>query len=277
MNANDLLILLTACLVTLACVIPGSFLVLRRMTMFGDALSHAVLPGIVVAYLLSGSLHGWPMLLSATLTGLLVTLLIETVQQKMRVQSDAAIGLIYTFLFAIGVILVTLFSRQTDLDQECVLYGDLALIPFETRYAGLPGAVWTTLLIDLALVLIVWMGYRAFWSATFDAGFARASGFSVLFWHYVLMAMVSLATVSAFESVGAILVISLMVGPPALAALFARTLRQMLVLAALFGLLSCLLGYLLATRLDASIAGAIATTNGLLFGLGIALRKAISH
>lgn len=277
MNANDLLILLTACLVTLACVVPGSFLVLRRMTMFGDALSHSVLPGIVVAYLLSGSLHGWPMLLSATLTGLLVTLLIETVQQKMRIQSDAAIGLIYTFLFALGVILVSLYSRQTDLDQECVLYGDLALIPFEPRYAGLPGAVWTSLLIDLALLLVLWIGYRAFWASTFDAGFARASGFSVLFWHYVLMGMVSLATVSAFESVGAILVVSLLVGPPALAALFARTLPRMLVLAALFGLISCIAGYSLSTRLDASIAGAIALVNGLLFALGVAFRKVLSH
>ncbi|HOY50067.1 MAG TPA: metal ABC transporter permease, partial [Flavobacteriales bacterium] len=131
MTLNDFWIVLTASLISLCCVIPGTFLVLRRMAMFGDAISHAVLPGLVIAYMISGSRASMYMLPGAAASGLLVTFLIEWVNKRMRIQSDAAIGLIYTFLFAIGVILISAYTAQTDLDQDCVLYGEIAYVPFD--------------------------------------------------------------------------------------------------------------------------------------------------
>lgn len=277
MNLNDIQIVLTACLVTFACVIPGCFLVLRRMTMFGDAISHAVLPGIVAAYLFSGSLNGFAMIIGASLTGLLVTLLIELIQKKMRISPDASIGITYTFLFAVGVIMVSLLSNQTDLDQECVLYGDITLVPFDLGMWNIPRQIWIAGILDIVLLLALWFGYRGLWVSTFDPSFAAATGLATVFWHYLLMGMVSLSTVTAFESVGAIMVISLLTGPAATAALFARSLPRMLVIAAIVGMLSCILGYMLASWMDASIAGAIAVMNGLIFFISLMIRRLIRN
>ena len=282
MTINDFWIVLTASLISLCCVIPGTFLVLRRMAMFGDAISHAILPGLVVAYLLSGSRESFIMLPGAAATGLLVTFLIEWIQKRMRIQNDAAIGLVYTFLFALGVILVSLFTAQTDLDQECVLYGEIAYVPFDliTNDAGFslgPRQVWIAGSLFLALIVVLLISYRALYITTFDAGYATALGISVAFWHYVLMGMVSMVTVVSFESVGAVLVIALLIGPPATAALFAKRLPFLLVLASIIGILSCIGGYYLAVCWNASIAGAISMMIGILLGLGLLIRKLISH
>ncbi len=248
--------------------------------MFGDAISHAVLPGLVVAYMLSGSRESIVMLPGAAACGLLVTFLIEWVQKRMHIQNDAAIGLIYTFLFAIGVILVSGYTAQTDLDQDCVLYGEIAYVPFdliitENGVSLGPRQVWIAggLLVILIGMLII--GYRALYLTTFDPGYATALGISVVFWHYLLMGMVSMATVVSFESVGAVLVIALLVGPPATAALFAKRLPFLLVLAGMIGIASCVGGYYLAVWWNASIAGAISMVIGILFGLGIVLKKLI--
>ena len=282
MTINDFWIVLTASLISLCCVIPGTFLVLRRMAMFGDAISHAVLPGLVVAYLLSGSRESFIMLPGAAATGLLVTFLIEWIQKRMRIQNDAAIGLVYTFLFAVGVILVSAYAAQTDLDQECVLYGEIAYVPFDlmltdSGFSLGPRQVWIAGSLFLALIVVLLISYRALYITTFDAGYATALGISVAFWHYVLMGMVSMVTVVSFESVGAVLVIALLIGPPATAALFAKRLPFLLVLASIIGILSCIGGYYLAVWWNASIAGAISMMIGILFGLGLLIRKLISH
>ena len=282
MTLNDVWIVLTASLISLCCVIPGTFLVLRRMAMFGDAISHAVLPGLVVAYLLSGSRESFIMLPGAAATGLLVTFLIEWIQKRMRIQNDAAIGLVYTFLFAVGVILVSAYAAQTDLDQECVLYGEIAYVPFDlmltdSGFSLGPRQVWIAGSLFLALIVVLLISYRALYITTFDAGYATALGISVAFWHYVLMGMVSMVTVVSFESVGAVLVIALLIGPPATAALFAKRLPFLLVLASIIGILSCIGGYYLAVWWNASIAGAISMMIGILFGLGFLIRKLISH
>lgn len=272
LSLNDLWIVLTACLVALCCAIPGCFLVLRRMAMFGDALSHAVLPGLVVAYLISGSKAGGVLLAGAAATGLLVTFLIELLQKRMRIQGDAAIGLTYTFLFAVGVILVSLYTGQIDLDQECVLYGEIAYVPFDL-VNGIPRQVWITGGLLLLLLLTLLLGYRGLYLTTFDAGYATTLGVSVVFWHYLLMGMVSLATVVSFESVGAVLVVAFLVGPAATAALFARRLPQMIMLASGFGILAAVSGYGLAVWLNASIAGAISVMIGVVFGLAMLVKR----
>ncbi len=273
MSLNDAYILITACLVTVACAIPGCFLVLRKMTMFGDAISHAVLPGIVAAYMLSGNIGGWPMIFGATVIGLALTWIIEFIHKRMRVSADASIGISYTFLFALGLILVSAFTRQTDLDQDCVLYGEIALVPFDLGWLEIPRQIWIAGILDLLLIAIIVFGYRGFWISTFDPSYATVAGLSAVFWHYLLMAMVSLSTVTAFESVGAIMVVSLLSGPAATAALFSKSLTRMIYLAVIFGVVSCIIAYAFAVYLDASIAGCIAVTNALTFALAALFKR----
>ncbi len=142
---NDFWIILTASLVACSCSLLGCFLVLRRMAMIGDAISHSVLPGIVIAFLISGSRDSFFMMLGASVIGLLTVFLIQWFNQS-GVQSDASIGVVFTALFALGVLLVSVFTRQVDLDLDCVLYGEIIQVPWETIQAfGIdigPKAVW---------------------------------------------------------------------------------------------------------------------------------------
>src|SRR3990170_8563959 len=133
---NDLYIILTAALVSTSCALLGCFLVLRKMAMVGDAISHAVLPGIVLAFLISGSRDSITMLVGAGLIGIVTTFLIEFLHKKAKLQTDASIGVTFTWLFAVGVVLISLFAGQVDLDQDCVLYGEIAYVPLDLWITG---------------------------------------------------------------------------------------------------------------------------------------------
>jgi len=272
LSYNDWWIIATTCLVSLCCVIPGTFIVLRRMAMFGDAISHAVLPGLVAAYLISGTKAGPALLIGAAATGLLVTLGIEFLQKRVKVQHDAAIGLVYTFLFAVGVIMVSQFAGMADLDQDCVLFGEVAFVPFDL-VRGIPRQFLISGALLLLLTLTLFIAYRGLYLSTFDPGFAAVLGIQVMAWHYLLMGMVSLSTVVAFESVGAVLVIAFLVGPAATAALFAKSLPGMLGLACLIALISSFAGYLLAMWLDANIGGSVSLVIGIIFGISALVKK----
>lgn len=272
MSQNDFWIVLTACLVSLCCSIPGCFLVLRKMSMIGDAISHAILPGIVIAYIISGSRSDILLLIGASLMGLIVTAIIELLQKKIKIQHDAAIGLTYTFLFAIGIILISLFAGQIDLDQECVLYGEIAYVPFDLIFSIPRQVIICSCLFILLLVLFL-SGFKELYISSFDPEYAISIGMNVLFWHYLLMGMVSVTTVISFESVGAILVISLLIGPAATASLFAKRLPQMIIMAGFLGISSSIIGYLLASFMNASISGAIATVNGVFFIFAVIVKK----
>jgi len=271
-------IILTGSLVALCCGLLGSFLLLRQMAMVGDAISHAVLPGIVIAFLLSGSREALPMLVGAAALGVLATVLIEWLRRVGRVQTDASIGLSYTTLFAIGIILISLFARQVDLDQECVLYGEIAYVPLDLWIldSGVslgPRPVW---ILGGALLLIlgfISVGYKGLQLTSFDPGYAASLGISTLFWHYALMGAVSVATVVSFESVGAILVVAFLIVPPATAYLLTDRLPVMLGLTVLFGVLSAALGYGLAVMTNGSVAGAMSVAAGVWFALALAVKK----
>lgn len=269
---NDLWIILSGSLVALCCSLLGCFLILRKMAMVGDAISHAVLPGIVIAYLFSGTREVLPMLIGAASLGVLTTLLIELFYKKARLQSDAAIGITFTWLFAIGIILISLFAGQVDLDQDCVLYGDIAYVPLDLWITGSnvnlgPRTVWIMGGTLILIGLYIRLGYKGLLITTFNSDYAAAIGISTAFWHYSLMSAVSLTTVVSFESVGAILVVAFLVVPPATAYLLTDRLDRMLWLSALFGIASAIGGYYLAYWIDSSIAGAMATVSGVLFFL----------
>ena len=255
-------IILTGALVAVSCGLLGCFLILRRMSMVGDAISHAVLPGIVISFLLSGSRETIPMLLGAGMTGLLATLIIEYFHRKAKLQTDASIGVTFTFLFAIGMVLISVFAGQVDLDQDCVLYGEIAYVPIDLWITqnGVnmgPRPVYILSVIFVLVLLFVVMGYRHLSLTTFDAAFATAVGFSTSLWHYLLMGAVSLTTVGSFESVGAILVIAFLIGPPATAYLLTDRLPSMMVITVVLGILISFAGYWLAYWLDASIDGSM--------------------
>jgi len=261
-------------MVSIACALLGCYLVLRRMAMVGDAISHAVLPGIVIAFLLSGSRDSVTMLIGAGLIGIATTFLIEFLHKKARLQTDASIGVTFTWLFAVGVVLISLFAGKVDLDQDCVLYGEIAYVPLDlwiTESGTImgPRALYVVGTILALVVVMISLGYKEFFVTTFDPAFASAIGISTTVWHYMLMGAVSATTVASFEQVGAILVVALLIAPAATAYLLTNRFGVMLVLASLTGVLSSITGYFLAVWLDSSIAGAIAVMAGVFFALAL--------
>ncbi len=271
---NAFWIILTGALVAGSCGLLGTFLVLRRMSLLGDAISHAVLPGIAIAFLLSGSRAVLPMFLGAAAFGLLTTLLIETMHRRLRVQEDAAIGIAFTALFAVGVILISAWAGNVDLDQECVLYGEIAYTPWDVFIVkgtdmG-PRPVWILGFVFLLNLLLISLLFKELKLSSFDPALAAALGFNAALLHYILMGAVSLTTVASFESVGAILVVAMFIVPGASAYLWSDRLKTILVLAVVFGICSSIGGYFLALWFDSSIAGAMTAAAGGIF-LGSAL------
>lgn len=270
MTMGAIYIILAGILVAASCALLGSFLILRKMAMIGDAISHAVLPGIVLAFLLSGSRAGIPMLMGAAATGVLASILIDLLYRKAQLPQDASIGITFTWLFALGVILISAFTGQVDLDQECVLYGEIALVPLDWYYspggqALAPRAVLIGAGLLGAVLLYVSLGFRGLKLTSFHQEYARALGFSTVFWHFSFMSMVSLTTVLSFETVGAILILAFLVVPPATAYLLTHDLKRMLFGSVLWGTGAAVGGYFLASWLDGSIAGAMVSVAGFNF------------
>lgn len=269
-----LAILLVGSTVAASCALVGSFLVLRRMALLGDAISHAVLPGIVLAFLFTGDRSALPMVLGAGALGVLTVALVELFNRSRRLKEDAAIGVVFPALFSIGVILISRYTASVDLDLDCVLYGEIAYAPWDLLFWGGaslgPKALWVnggTLLLNLLLVGLLFKELKV---TTFDPELAQSLGFSPVLLHYVLMSAVSVTVVGAFESVGAILVVAMLVVPPATAYLLTDRLGVMLGLGVALGVVSAIGGYFLARWWDASIAGAMAAVSGLLFVVAVA-------
>lgn len=273
-------IILTASLFSISCGLLGCFLILRKMAMVGDAISHAVLPGIVIAFLLTGSRDSFEMILGAALLGIFTTFLIEFFNKKARLQTDAAIGVTFTSLFALGIILVSMYAGQVDLDQECVLYGEIAYVPIDLwisdsgRVIG-PKAIFISSFILLINLIFLLISYRYLHLTTFDPAFAASIGISVGFWNYLLMGAVSMTTVAAFDSVGAILVVALFVVPPATAYLLTDKLKYMLLYTCIISVINSIMGYYFAVLLDGSIAGAIVSVSGLAFAIAFFYAKSL--
>ena len=262
-------ILLIAAVTAAAAALPGTYLVLRRLAMVSDAISHAILPGIVVAFFATGDLSSPLLVVGAAATGVLTVALIEAVNRSRLLPEDAAIGLVFPALFALGVVLVSRWAGDVHLDTDVVLLGELAFAPFDRFVVGGrdlgPVALWTMggiLLLNLAFIAVVFKELKL---ATVDPGFAAVAGLKPALLHYGLMTVVSITAVGAFHSVGSILVVALMIAPPATAYLLAERFGPMLVTSVLTAVLAALAGTVLAYALDVSIAGSMASSCGLLF------------
>ncbi|NMB06892.1 MAG: metal ABC transporter permease [Tissierellia bacterium] len=262
---------LIAILVATSCALPGVFLILRQMAMMADAISHTILLGIVLAFFITKDLSSPFLIIGAALMGTITVFLVETINKTKLVNEDAAIGLIFPFLFSLGIILITLYAGNIHLDVDAVLLGELAFAPFNRLVInGVdigPKSLYTMLGVLILNILYISLFFKELKLSTFDTGLAAALGFSPVFIHYSLMTLVSITAVSAFDAVGAILVLAFMVGPPATAYLITDNLTKMLILSPLFGIISALSGYWIAMYFDVTIAGAMATMVGIIFAL----------
>lgn len=269
MSSAQIEIQLIACLVAIACAIPGTFLVLRKMAMISDAISHSILPGIVVGFFLTEDLNSPWLILLAAVTGVITVILVEYIQKTGLVKEDTAIGLVFPALFSIGVILIAKNANDVHLDVDAVLLGELAFAPFDRLLVSGtdlgPKSLWVIGVILMITLILLVTFFKELKVSTFDKGLAATLGFSPVIMHYGLMSVASVTTVGAFDAVGAILVVALMIAPAAMAYLLTNDLKKMLFIAVVSGVISALLGYWVAHWLDASIAGSMTTVLGVLF------------
>lgn len=269
MTSAQIEIQLIACIVAVACAIPGTFLVLRKMAMISDAISHSILPGIVIGFFLTEDLNSPWLILLAACSGILTVVLVEYIQKTGLVKEDTAIGLVFPSLFSIGVIMIAKNAGDVHLDVDAVLLGELAFAPFDRMIiSGMdmgPKSLWVIGIILIVTLILLFAFFKELKISTFDKQLAATLGFSPIIMHYGLMTIASVTTVGAFDAVGAILVVALMIAPPAMAYLLTKDLKRMLLLACLFGIIGAILGYWAAHWLDASIAGSITTVLGVLF------------
>lgn len=271
MSSAQFEIQLIASLVAIACAIPGTFLVLRKMAMISDAISHSILPGLVVGFFITQDLNSPLLILLAALTGVITVILVERIQKTGLVKEDTAIGLVFPALFSIGVIMIAKNANDIHLDVDAVLLGELAFAPFDRLTVGGkdigPKSLWIIGIILMTTIGLLIAFFKELKVSTFDAGLSASLGFSPVIIHYGLMTMASITTVGAFDAVGAILVVALMIAPAACAYLLTTDLKKMLGLAVFFGIFGAISGYWVAHWLDASIAGSIATMLGVVFFL----------
>ena len=267
MNA-DLQIIVTAGLVATACGLLGPFLILRRVALLGDAVSHAVLPGIVATFLIFETRAPVPVILGAALFAVICVLGIEALQATGLVRSDAAIGLVFPALFSLGVLGVQRYADNLHLDLDATIYGEIAFVPLQQwDVLGFPVAraipiVAAVALANLVLVIALWKELKA---TSFDPDFARTIGIPPRWLSRLLLVAVAVTAVTAFESVGAILVVTLLIVPAATAYLVCERLSTMVITTVAIGWLCAGAGYASALRLDASIAGAMGLVAGACF------------
>ncbi|MDB4419144.1 metal ABC transporter permease [Akkermansiaceae bacterium] len=277
---TDSAILLVGILCACACALPGCFLLLRRMSMMGDAISHAVLPGLALAFLISHSRASWVMFIGAALAGILTALFTQWITKFGKVDRGAAMGIVFTTLFAIGLILIRQGADHVDLDAGCVLYGAIEYTALDqvTLWENdevaleVPRAALVTGGALLFNILVIGLFYKELTLASFDPALARTVGFRPQLMHYLLMTMVAVTTVASFEAVGSIIVIAMLIVPPATAFLLTRNLPLLIGLSLTFAALSAVLGHLTAISLpkltglpETTSSGVMATMAGVLF------------
>ena len=279
--------LLIGIFAAVACALPGNFLVLRKQALIGDAISHVVLPGIVVAFLVTGAISTWPMMLGAAGASVIAVVLIEVIRRLGQIEPGAAMGVVFTTMFAAGVLLL----EQTDtssvhLDVEHALYGNLeSLIWLDatgwsslldpTALAGLPPELARIAMTLVAVSLFTWVFWRPLKISTFDEGFARTIGIRTGALGMALVIAAAIAAVAAFDAVGSIIVIAMFICPPAAARMMTNRLETQIAWSVGFAILSAILGYVLAGYgplwlggSDAvSAAGMIATMSGLILAI----------
>ncbi len=279
--------ILIGILAAIACALPGNFLVLRKQALIGDAISHVVLPGIVLAFLVTQALDAWAMLLGAGAAALFAVVMIDVIKRVSRIEVGAIMGVVFTTLFALGVLLLEQSSASSvHLDVEHALMGNLeSLIWLEARgwtslldpvaLAGLPPELPRLALTLVLIVVLLILFWRPLTLSTFDEGYAESLGLPVRAISLGLVMVAALAAVTAFDAVGSIIVIAMFICPAAAARLMTDRLRSQIWWSVGFATLSASLGYVLAgygplwigLENSVSAAGMIAAVSGLILAL----------
>ncbi len=270
----DTWIVLISILAAVACALLGNFLVLRKMSMMGDAISHAVLPGLAIAFLITGARASRTMFIGAAVVGILTALFTQWVSRFGKVDEGASMGIVFTTLFAVGLLLIVQAADHVDLDASCVLYGAIELTPLDVVWRPeLFGSVLQVPRSALVLsavcamnLLFVVLFFKELRIASFDSELATTMGINANLMHYMLMTLVAITTVAAFEAVGSIIVIAMLIVPAATAHLLTDQLHWMVVISAIFAALSAALGHVSAIFLpgwmgiDPSVVEATSTS-----------------
>lgn len=268
-------IVLAGMLCAVAASLPGNFLLLRRMSLLGDAISHAILPGLAVAFFVSDSRSSWPMFVGAVIVGILTAFFTEWIRNFGDVDEGASMGVVFTTLFAIGLVLIVQAADHVDLDPGCVLYGAIEMTPYDLINVGgteIPRVVVVLSAVTIVNLLFVLLFYKELKLSAFDPALSTSVGFNARLMHYLLMVIVAVTAVASFESVGNILVVAMFVVPPATAYLLTERLSMMIFLSGVIAMLSAQLGHLSAVIVphafgfrSTSTSGMMALCAGLLF------------
>lgn len=254
-----------------ACAVLGSFVVLRRMALLTDAIGHVLLLGIVLAFLVTQDLTSPLLILGAAAIGLVTVALVETVSRSRFVKEDAAIGLVFPALFALGVILTTLYTRNIHLDVDRVLLGSPELAPLNRittqNYDFGPASLIVMGVVFVLNAVFVTLLFKELKLSTFDAGLAASLGFAPAVMHYALMGLVSLTAVTAFDAAGPVLVVAFFVVPPASAYLLTDRLGTMVFLGIVIAVAGAVIGTTAAYQFGVTISGTVAVVMGLIFAV----------
>jgi manganese/zinc/iron transport system permease protein len=270
----DTWIIIIGALCAAGCAIPGTILVLRRMSLMGDAISHTVLPGIAIAFLITGNRDPMAMLIGAVVVGLLTAFLVQTIQSLGNVEAGASMGIVFTVLFAFGLVLMRQAVDHVDIDPDCVLYGSIELAWFDQNPDGwgIPRGAIVNGVMLLANLFVMLLFYKELKITSFDPALAKSQGIQPAFMHYLLMTMTAATAVAAFETVGSILVVAMFIVPPATAYLLTNRYGMMFALAIGISIASAVLGHISAITVPTwfgfsgtSTAGAMAVATGVLF------------
>lgn len=265
--------ILTASLCSIMCAVLGVWLVLQKLSLVGDAISHSVLPGIVLIFIFFGTYAPLPMIIGASIAGIITILLMKGFQKLAKTREDASMGAAFTMLFALGVILITRYASQIDLDPSCVLYGLIEFVSLNTTPVfgiEIPQALLTIAPALLIVLLFLALFNKELLIMAFDPELSKTLGTRPNFIYYLLMSMVALATVASFEAVGSILVIAMLIGPAATAQLLTHQLKPMFIISGILAILSSITGYGLAVLWNTSIAGMMAVSIGTFYVLTVA-------
>jgi manganese/zinc/iron transport system permease protein len=267
----------TAAFTSISCGIPGTFLVLRRMSLTGDAISHSVLPGIVFGFLVSGTLDSPWIILGAALSGWITVVIIDAISRKSGVREDAATGVVFTAMFSIGVVLMRVFASKIDLDPDCVLFGNLetAVHGARTNIGAweVPNIALTTCIAAIAALLFAVAIYHRLLATSFDPVLSRLTGQTPARTHSLLLGVTAAVVVTAFQSVGAIMAVALLVLPAATSLLVVRRLPFVLTGVMLHSILASIAGLYLATWAGCNLGAAVILSGAGLFLISLAFHK----
>ncbi|GGJ90441.1 manganese transport system membrane protein MntC [Lentibacillus kapialis] len=244
--------MVTSIVVGIICGVIGSFIVLRGMALMGDAISHAVLPGVAISYFL-----GINFFFGAVTTGILTAIGIGYIGQNSRIKNDSSIGIMFTTAFALGIILITLLKSSTDLYH--ILFGNVLAVR--------PSDMWMTMIIGVIVLVSVYVFYKELLVTSFDPTMAKAYGLPNNVIHYFLMTLLTMVTVASLQTVGIILVVAMLITPAATAYLLTNRLSTMIFLASGFGVIASVVGLYISYKANLASGATIVLVATLLFGI----------